>query len=601
MVSPERGRMKVVPPEVEASSVAEACPAGRRNAAGSLVLACYLLVAVILTLRLWIDPARRVQVGDPHDVDLFAWYIRYAATAVSHGRLPALVTTSLNQPQGVSLMWNTSLLVPGVLLAPVTLLAGPQVTLTTVLTLGLAGSAASMYWVLRRWGASIGAAALGGAVYGFSPALINSGIGHYHLVLAVALPLMIDALLRIVTGRGRWAWAGAWLGLLASAQVFISEEMLVNTALAGLVLVVVLAASRPRAVAARLPSAALGLATAAAVFLVLCGHALLLQIQGPLHQHSVLLGEWSSDTSFFVDPAGTELLHTPAGAAAVAGFHLGPSEALAYLGWPLLAVVVVAAVWYWRDLRVRVAAVVFLVLELCSLGGGSQPIVPGWLLPWHWLQGLPAMAQVLPDRFAIPADGAAAAVLVFALDRTLDRALDRARSGEPGTRAWRPAVPVAVAVLAVVPLIPLPYQTAPLTPVPAGWQAAFARLHLAPHARVLVVPIANVGHTQAMRWQADTGQPAGMIGGYFLGPSRTGQATFDPGPARYADKYVDWLWDGKKHASASIVAAIRPAVARWRPAAVIADTSPGSGLGRVLIQLFGPPTFRTGAVLVWKR
>ena len=229
-----------------------------RTHAQRLVLCGYMLGAVALTWRLWVDPAARAQVGDAQDVNLFAWFMRYEATAVAHGHLPALATAAMNPPQGVSLMWNTSLLVPGVLLAPVTLLAGPQVTLTTVLTLGLAGSAASMYWVLRRWGASIGAAALGGAVYGFSPALINSGIGHYHLVLAVALPLMIDALLRIVTGRGRWAWAGAWLGLLASAQVFISEEMLVNTALAGLVLVVVLAASRPRDVAARLPSAALG-------------------------------------------------------------------------------------------------------------------------------------------------------------------------------------------------------------------------------------------------------------------------------------------------------------------------------------------------------
>ena len=72
-------------------------------------------------------------------------------------------------------MWNTSLLFPGILLAPVTLLIGPQVTLTVVLTLGFAGSAASLFWVLRRWGASATAAGLGGAVYGFSPALLDAG------------------------------------------------------------------------------------------------------------------------------------------------------------------------------------------------------------------------------------------------------------------------------------------------------------------------------------------------------------------------------------------------------------------------------------------
>src|SRR5215469_14044558 len=135
-----------------------------------LVVACYLLGALVITGRLWIDPAGRMVAGDNGDVDLFAWFVQYAATAVSHGQLPALFTTAMNAPIGVNLMWNTSFLLPGVLPSPVTLLWGSQVSLTVALTLGFAGSAAALFWVLRRWGASLGAAALGGAVYGFSPA-----------------------------------------------------------------------------------------------------------------------------------------------------------------------------------------------------------------------------------------------------------------------------------------------------------------------------------------------------------------------------------------------------------------------------------------------
>ena len=56
--------------------------------------------------------------------------------------------------------------------------------------------------MLRRWGVRIGPAALGGAVYGFSPALVAAAVGHYRLEFAVLPPLLIDALLRIVTGRG---------------------------------------------------------------------------------------------------------------------------------------------------------------------------------------------------------------------------------------------------------------------------------------------------------------------------------------------------------------------------------------------------------------
>ena len=131
-------------------------PIPRVRLAAWLILCCYLAAALVLTWRLWADPASRTQIvaanGTSHDVRPFAWFLRYDATAVAHGHLPALVTTALNAPRGINLMWNTSLLLPGVVLAPVTMLAGPQVTLAILLTLAFAGSAASLFVVLRRWG-----------------------------------------------------------------------------------------------------------------------------------------------------------------------------------------------------------------------------------------------------------------------------------------------------------------------------------------------------------------------------------------------------------------------------------------------------------------
>jgi hypothetical protein len=603
---------------------------GLPSGAAWLILCCYLAGAIAVTGHLWADPAGRLQVGDPHDVDLFAWYMRYAATAVSHGRLPALVTTALNPPQGVNLMWNTSFLLPGTVLAPVTLLAGPQVSLTVVLTLSLAGSAAALFFVLRRWEASIPAAALGGAVYGFSPAMINSGIGHYHLVFAVLPPLMIHALLRLLTGRGRAVWNGVWLGVLVGAQVFIGEEMLVYTAIACLILTVAVALQWPRAAIGRAGPTVLGLAVAGVVALVISGRALWVQFHGPLTERGAAEFFWSTNLSFFVSPTGNVLFHTSASAAAAQDTHLGTPEVLAYLGWPLLAVLAVAIVWFWRDARVRTAGIAFLVLELFSLGAGSQPFISGKVLPWHWLAGLPGLSSVLPDRFALLADGAAAAVLAFSLDcaraavraRTVDGTQDPARARTlDGTQdseraraldgagasvrargrgvAW---IPAAVAVLAVVPLIPLPYQTALATPVPAGWRAAFTTLRLEPDARVLVVPIPNVGHTEAMRWQADTGEPGSMIGGYYLGPAPgTRQAMFDPMPARSTAHYLDKIWAGVRPLNTAAVASIRAALAVWRPAAVVAVTSAGSPTGRVLIKLLGKPGYRGGGVLAWRR
>jgi hypothetical protein len=585
----------VVPSALEPTPVAERPPPRARVSASWLIAGGYLAAALLLTVRLWADPAGRMQAGNDQDVNLFAWYMHYSAAAITHGHLPALVTTALNAPRGVNVMWQTSFLLPAILLTPVTLLAGPQVSLTIVLTLSLAGSAASLFWVLRRWGASLSAAALGGAVYGFSPALVNSGLGHYQLVLAVLPPLIIDALLRIVTGRGNAMRNGAWMGLLTAAQLFIGEEELVYTAVAALALLAALALGHRRTVRGRAPAAALGVLTAVAVALLISGYPLWVQFRGPLHERSVLLGPWSGNLGLFVDPPGTLLFHTPTSAAIAATFPVGGvSEVLSYLGWPLIIVLIAAALRYWRDPRVRAAAVTCLVLELCSQGGGRLSIrgfrLSGRFLPYHWLQGLPAMAQLIPGRFCILGAGAAGAVLAFALDR--------ARSAAPLERPWRRTIPAAAAILAVLPLIPLPYQATAVPPVPAGWQAAFTRLRLAPDARVLVVPVTLIGHTQVMRWVADTGEPRSMIGGYFLGPGPKGQATFGAGPMQDAAQYLNRLWAGRAHLVRTEL--VQSALKYWRPAAILALTRASWRLGRFLISLLGRPSFRVGQVLVWR-
>ena len=593
--------MSVIRSAVEPPPVAERPLARRRSWVPWLILLCYLAGAVAVTWRLWADPASLAQTGDTADVDLFAWFMRYDGTAIAHGHLPALVTVAMNAPRGINLMWNTSFLFPGVVLAPVTVLAGAQTSLTIMLTLGMAGSAASLFWVLRRWGASILAAALGGAVYGFSPAIVNSGIGHYHLQFAVLPPLIIDALLRIVTGRGHPVRTGIWLGVLTAAQVFTGEELLADTAMTSLVLIVVIAAGHRREVRAKVRNAAFGLATALAAVLLICGHALWVQFHGPLTQHNHPIGAdpFTNRAAFFVNPSGALLFHTSASAGSAAAYSRGLAEYLAYLGWPLLVVLVAASIRYFKDPKVRAVAVAWVALEVLSFGGGTMTsgswfYIPGWVLPFHWLQGSPVLSQVLPDRLSILADGAAAAVLAFSLDL--------ARSSPRPAWNWRwGSVPVAIAVIAILPLIPLPYNVAPTTPLPAGWDMAFTRLRLAPDARVLVVPVASGRRPEVLRWEADTGNPASMIGGYFVGPNKYGQQmVYIPGPTTTASLYLDSLWNGRRESHRPSHRLIKSDLAYWRPAAVVAVTSPGSRLGHYLIGLFGQPTFRAGQILAWR-
>jgi hypothetical protein len=622
-------------PEAEASTSARpaaepSIPAERRRGLSWstwLTLATYVLGAVAVTWRLWSDPASRTVAGNPGDADLFAWYMRYAAQAVAHGHLPALVTPALNAPQGINLMWNSSMLLPSVLLAPITLLFGPQVSLTALTTIGFAGSAGAMFGVLRRWQISPLAAALAGSVYGFSPAVLQSAIGHYNLQLAVLPPLIVDAMLRLAAGPPAQAAAsrplrppphvrtGLALGALLAAQLFISEELALTTVVTGLLLVACLATGYPRQVVRRAGSTVAGLAIAACTTLALAGWGLWVQFFGPLAQSGSPFTRdfYENDLSSFVTPSGYLLLHTQASAATAALYRGLPPEYLAYLGWPLIIVVVLAASVFWLRPVVRALGATAAILFVLSLGG--YPLVAGashtsLLLPWHWLEDLPLAGSVLPDRLSILIDGLVAVLLAVTLDlvRAKLRATEASRVG---------VLAGVVAVLACLPLVPLPLQPATATPLPAGWASALARLRLPQGARILVVPVPEVHLTAAMRWEADAGERYPLVGGYFIGPAWNGDAYVDGNGPTATSTYLNQLWAAGLRPGSALEALtagitfgaptaapapsqVRGDLAAWHLSAVVAVTSRGSALTTYLTRLFGQPTATAGTVVAWR-
>jgi hypothetical protein len=249
------------------------------------------------------------------------------------------------------------------------------------------------------------------------------------------------------------------------------------------------------------------------------------------------------------------------------------------------------------------------VLVLLSLG--AHPLIdgtvhPGVTLPWRWLGSVPVLGTALPDRLSIVADGTAAALLAFALDRAKARAGTvragpvRAGPVRAGTARNAAALLTAGAVIVCLPIVPLPLPPAQAPRLPAGWSAAFAALHLPAGARVLVVPVPTATLTAALRWQADTGESDSLIGGYFVGPAWNGQAYVEGNGVAATAQYLDALWSGTAGVAAPSPAQVQADLSRWRPAAVVAVTSPDSTLGRYLQRLFGPAP-RYGKVLAWRR
>jgi hypothetical protein len=584
----------------------------------AVTLACYLIGAFFVTHRLWINPAGRWQTGDNEDVDQATWFMRYTAAAIEHFRLPALVTTTMNAPHSVNLMWNTSLLLPGTIVTPVTLLFGPQVSLTVLLVIGFAGSAASMYYVLRRWQASQLAAALGGFLYGFSPALVQSGVGHYSLVLGIIPPLLVDRVLRIATGRGRPVRNGLWLGVLAAAQVFISEEALTDAIIASVILLVLLAICRPREITARLRPLAIGLGAAVIPALVLAGRAIWVQFHGVVVRDAsatvtiMYNGRWTNLGTLpyaFVTPSKFVLFHSVYTAYSASNYPQPTPEYLAYLGVPLIVLLVAAVVVFWGDLAVRIAGITCLLLEWLALGATQinpkATTLPGFLLPWTYLQHLPVISGLVPDRLCIIADACAAAVLAFSLD------LARKKQGPFAKWEYGGRFAIGAVVVALLFIVPAPYTVARVSPVPPGWKATFTALHIGPDSRVLLAPFPNAATSFMIRWTATAGEPTTMIGGDFIAPdeppleSRAGRAALNP-TACYLAYLSGQVPAGQitppctSTPTAPTTAQIRADLAAMKPQDVVAVTTTSSKLGQFLIGIFGRPTTQIGHVLGWR-
>src|SRR5689334_3049616 len=116
----------------------------RPRLADLAVVGLYLLVSVAMFARLWLDVNHRMLMYTYADQQGFEWVIQAAAKLVTEGRSP-LFTDWQNAPEGINLMAQTSILGLSVPLIPVTVLLGPEVTFTLLLTIGPAATAAAWY------------------------------------------------------------------------------------------------------------------------------------------------------------------------------------------------------------------------------------------------------------------------------------------------------------------------------------------------------------------------------------------------------------------------------------------------------------------------
>ena len=114
---------------------------------------------------------------------------------------------------------------------------GPVATLNVAVTLSPALSSLAMFILLRRWVSWTPAAFFGGLLTGFHPSFItNLTDAHFFLGMAVVPPLVVACLDELlIRQRSRPIVTGIVLGLLVTLQFFVSTEVLLVTAIMGVV------------------------------------------------------------------------------------------------------------------------------------------------------------------------------------------------------------------------------------------------------------------------------------------------------------------------------------------------------------------------------
>ena len=412
-------------------------------------------------------------------LNVFMWSLAWWPHAIAGGLNP-LRLTGVWGSTPINMGWTTSIPLPALVLAPVTLAFGPVVSYN-VLTLAAPALTAYTTFMLAREltrGAYLPSLAAG-YLTGFSSFEIGQTQAHPFLTLAFLIPLM--ALLGVRVWRRYPERVGTApkvaLGALLLAQFLISTEIFTTVTLfGGLFVLIALVVVRDRKKMRPLLTTievgyGLALVVLAPILYTLVGHA-------PFAINATTRAALSTDLLNFVVPS--TLNWTGAAFASVSRlFSTGNvAEQAGYLGIFLIALMTVSAVRLWNDRWARVTAYTLACLVIATLGPvlhvDGRPLIP---LPWSILDLYPILSFALPGRF----------MLYVALLGSLLIAVYLARTPGRATVAW------GLLAVSIVALIPAPSLAAATIRVPSFFTPAQIGRHLHPGETIFYFPFSRVG------------------------------------------------------------------------------------------------------------
>lgn len=362
----------------------------------------YTTLAILLFSAVWKDPMSR-WIGIQGDANSFMWFLSWIPYELIHFHNP-LMTNYLMFPRGINLMWNTSIIIPAIVLSPITLIFGPVFSFNILSTLSLSVSAFVAFVAINSFIQKRSIAFIGGLIYGFSPYMIAQSIpGHVNLTFVWYPPMVLFLINYLIIRKSSKRWTiGVALGIFTAIEILTAEEIVATTAMAGGILLVLLSITYREKVKDRFLYSIGPLVLGGFIALVLVAYPLYIQffgiqvVHGPLQTKNVFV----TDLANLVVP--TPFLHFyPPWAGSIVGKFTGNNgEWDGYIGIPWLLFLVIVPFVMRRNILIRLASIFSLIITIFSFG--PQLHIAGKVLPfdlpWYEIQKLPLLDNVLPSR-----------------------------------------------------------------------------------------------------------------------------------------------------------------------------------------------------------
>ncbi len=520
----------------------------------------YALTAAYYYSRFLAHPTRGVPGGA--DGVIYTWYFEWVEQAFIHFHNP-FISSALNAPTGVNVMWNTAIFAIAVACIPFTALFGAGPTLGFVAVLAPVASATTAYFVLRRITGRAAGSALAAALYGFGPFFVGQN-GHVHLTIAVYPPLLLLFGYQLFVQDRNPVRTGLWFGVVTGLQLLVSEEIALLGMIVAAVAVAALAAVHPRKVAERLRHSVIGLGVAASTAIVIAGVPLGFQFFGPhALPNGVLPTKQRLDLAGLVRPSGLQYYASDADVVANKAFPANGVENTGYLGWALIAVVLAMCI----ALMIRRERFAYwwlaTALVTVALSVGTPVVVNGHEIGpglWALLRRLPTFDGVVVVRFTLITTLLVALLLAWGLARLRGRAY---------------AVGLIVVAAALLPLRPHARYNA-ILPITTPRFFTTSAVHEIPSGvNVFVMPYVSRPQPMArvMVWQIRTHLRFHLIGGYSVF-NRHGHMTYGADLPAFAKVLASVGTTGQRPSAQRVSdarASVRQSRARY---VVISDEQP---------------------------